>query len=104
MSTGHSSAWSGHLSGRVRTGRTLEADGRTSIGDGLWRAQDLLDCALDFADVHNIIVYSDGMENEERRWNTSNGCNSAWDRIQPEDTVIYPIGLGPDAFEPTRCL
>lgn len=80
----------------------LNPGGWTSIGDGLWKAQDQLEIpafATD-ADIHAIILLSDGEENEARFWNTPAGCSApdtARARIEPTDTVVNTIAFGPES-------
>jgi Mg-chelatase subunit ChlD len=74
--------------------------GWTSIGDGLWKAQDELDLFPDPDDVHTILLLSDGKGNEARYWDTPAACDTARSRIVPEDTVINTISFGPEADQP----
>ncbi len=76
----------------------LTPDGMTSIGDGLWDAQDeLVLTATADEDIWKIILLSDGAENEARFWNTAAGCSSASSAILGSRTVIEAIAFGPDA-------
>lgn len=75
----------------------LVETGWTSIGDGLWKAQDQLDLFLADTDIHTMILLSDGEENEGRWWNSNVGCNSASSRIGPGDTIVNTIAFGPEA-------
>ncbi len=78
----------------------LSASGKTSIGDGLWKSQDQLDLFPAGTDLHQIVLLSDGMENEARYWDTAAGCgapDTARARIEPGDTVINAIAFGPES-------
>ncbi|MEP0842405.1 MAG: VWA domain-containing protein [Phycisphaerae bacterium] len=75
----------------------LSAGGWTSIGDGLWKAQDQLDTAIGLADIHTIILLSDGEENEGRWWASNVGCPSASGRFAGNDTIINAIAFGPQS-------
>ncbi|MHC4065143.1 MAG: VWA domain-containing protein, partial [Planctomycetota bacterium] len=81
----------------------LTAGGFTSIGDGLWRGQDLIDAAaLPAEDIKSIVLLSDGDENEARFWATSIACagdlgDPARDRFATEDTSINAIAFGPQS-------
>ncbi len=75
----------------------LGTGGWTSIGDGLWKAQDELDGFAGPTDLHAMVLLSDGEENEARWWASNVPCMGARDRIVPEDTVINAIAFGPDS-------
>lgn len=78
----------------------LTATGFTSIGDGLWKSQDQLDLFPAGTDLHQIVLLSDGMENEARYWDTAAGCaapDTARARIEPTDTMANPIAFGPES-------
>ena len=75
----------------------LAAGGNTSIGDGLWKAQDQLDLFLVDTERHTVLLLSDGKENEARYWDTVAGCATAGSRIVPEDTIVNAIAFGPDS-------
>ncbi|MBI4716172.1 MAG: VWA domain-containing protein [Planctomycetes bacterium] len=70
---------------------------RTSIGDGLWKAQSQLDRFNLDTDVHLMLLLSDGEENEERYWSGHDVCaQDARSRIEPDDTSIDAIAFGPE--------
>jgi len=74
----------------------IEPDSRTSIGDGLWKAQDQLDLFVSPIDMHRMILLSDGKENEERHWEGVNlWVSDAKTRIVPTDTIVDAVAFGP---------
>ncbi len=81
----------------------LTAGGFTSIGDGLWKAQDVFDAAaLPAEDIKAMVLLSDGDENEARFWDQTEICpgtlgDPAKDRFQNSDTFINAIGFGPQS-------
>ena len=84
---------------------TIESIGpenMTSIGDGLWLSQDLLDSAPltpGVLDVNRIVLLSDGMENEDRRWDSTAciGGSTVKDRILASGSQVNAIAFGPNA-------
>jgi len=92
----------------VRTGakdeiRDVSPSGWTSIGDGIARAEALLDTkATTEYDRRQIVLLSDGMENEGRYWEGTSACSGggAEDPVRggvlASGTVIHAIALGPD--------
>ncbi|GMU20214.1 MAG: hypothetical protein AMXMBFR13_03120 [Phycisphaerae bacterium] len=75
----------------------LSPTGWTSIGDGLWKAQDQLDLFPTAVDIHSIVLLSDGDENEARWWASSVPCLSASSRLVSGDTVVNAIAFGPES-------
>ncbi len=81
----------------------LTPSGWTSIGDGLWEAQDRIDAAaLPAEDIKNIILLSDGDENEARFWTVPFACpgdlgDPADGRFATTDTFIHTIAFGPQS-------
>ncbi|NOT01797.1 MAG: VWA domain-containing protein [Phycisphaerales bacterium] len=85
----------------------LTPSGWTSIGDGLWKAQDVLDgFGLTDMDVKQIVLLSDGEENEARFWAKTGAVNCGAgntlddrvdNRIVPTDTVVNSIAFGPES-------
>ncbi len=78
----------------------LVADGRTSIGDGMWEAAAEHDRSGDPSHTCNFVLLSDGHENEPRYWNSTPSL--------PDDarvlnvaaaSVIHTIAFGPEANE-----
>ncbi|MCP4250830.1 MAG: VWA domain-containing protein [bacterium] len=78
----------------------LTSGGWTSIGDGLWKAQDQHDLFPAASEIHTALLLSDGEENEARYWDTAAACNTAASRILGEDTVINAIAFGPQSNQP----
>ncbi|MCH7813043.1 MAG: VWA domain-containing protein [Planctomycetes bacterium] len=74
--------------------------GFTSIGDGLWKAQDQHDLFPLDTDVHTVLLLSDGDENEARYWDTAAGCNTAASRVIDENTWVNAIAFGPQSDQP----
>ncbi len=78
-------------------------DNMTSIGDGLWKAQDILDAAPPPPGalvIRTMCLLTDGMENEERYWDQlPSSCtgNTVKARIMATGTVVQAIALGADA-------
>lgn len=85
----------------------LTPSGWTSIGDGLWDGQDVLDgFGLTDMDIKQIVLLSDGEENEARFWAMGGpvncGAGNTLDdrvdnRIVPTDTVVNTIAFGPES-------
>jgi len=72
----------------------------TSIGDGLWEAQNELDGFALATDLHTMVLLSDGAENEARWWDNPIPCPSAAGRIVPGDTIVNAIAFGPESDQP----
>jgi len=74
---------------------------RTSIGDGIWRARDLLATAppTNKVVINNILLLSDGKENEARYWDATNCLTGGKlsDQIVASNIWINAIALGGDA-------
>ena len=81
----------------------IQESGWTSIGDGLKKARDALLKATGPADERNIILFSDGMENEGDYWDDPNPCNGSpavkdsWD---PQTGFARAIRIDTLAFGP----
>jgi von Willebrand factor type A domain/Bacterial TSP3 repeat len=79
----------------------ISPSNRTSIGDGIMLAQDLLESVPPTNDVINaMVLLSDGMENEELYWvrpNPSCGAAPVSQRMLATNTMIYALALGPGA-------
>ena len=74
----------------------------TSIGDGLWTAQKLIETAppTNKIPVNIICLLSDGMGNEARYWNSTNGVpggQTLKEYITGTNTVVHTIAFGTDA-------
>jgi hypothetical protein len=74
----------------------------TSIGDGLWTSQDALDTAAaasTYEHFDNILLLSDGLENEARYWARTNciGTGTVADRISATESMVSTIAFGADA-------
>lgn len=93
---------------------SISAGGWTSIGDGLNRAQDRIDAIGGPVDINNIVLLSDGMENEAACWQASSTCSNfcpnsgtfvdnVKDRFDvggsASDTIIDAIAFGPQTDE-----
>jgi len=84
----------------------LGPSGWTSIGDGLWNAQDEFDGLPAVENQVNwVVLLSDGDENEDRFWASSVACagdlgDNAKDRITPTDTRINAMAFGPESDQP----
>ncbi|MFP6871896.1 MAG: VWA domain-containing protein [Verrucomicrobiales bacterium] len=79
---------------------TLNSQQTTSIGDGLWAAQDALDAAASPDAIDTILLLTDGKENESRYWDSSknpDGCGSADARIIPAATIVNTRAFGDGA-------
>lgn len=83
----------------------LSPSGWTSIGDGMWDAQDEFDGFGALTDNRDVMVLlSDGEENETRFWDLSLSCGAGSDegdamrdRIVDTDTYVTAIAFGPEA-------
>ncbi|HOW66057.1 MAG TPA: hypothetical protein P5186_18070 [Candidatus Paceibacterota bacterium] len=80
----------------------LDSVNMTSIGDGLWTSQDALDTEagkVSYLHFDNILLLSDGLENEARYWSRTNciGTGTVSDRIIGADTLVNAIAFGADA-------
>lgn len=82
----------------------IEANGYTSIGDGIREGLALLAAAVGPVDRRSIALYSDGLENEGDFWRAPNGlCTNAAvrDPFNPgesaDDVQIDAIAFGADA-------
>ena len=68
---------------------------RTSIGDGLWHAQDALDADSDPAAIDTILLLTDGKENESRYWASDpDGCGRVDSRIISAGTIVSTLAFG----------
>jgi hypothetical protein len=68
---------------------------RTSIGDGLWHAQDALDADSDPAAIDTILLLTDGKENESRYWASDpDGCGRVDSRIISAGTIVNTLAFG----------
>ena len=79
---------------------TLTSQQTTSIGDGLWTAQDALDAAASPDAIDTILLLTDGKENESRYWDSAkdpDGCGSADARIIPAGTIVNTRAFGEGA-------
>ena len=79
---------------------TLTSQQTTSIGDGLWVAQDALDTSSSPDAIDTILLLTDGKENESRYWDTAmnpDGCGSADTRIIPAGTIVNTRAFGEGA-------
>lgn len=97
---------SGNRSGLITTIDNVSASGWTSIGDGLKKGRNELLTATDPADVHSIALLSDGWENEQDYWASSNpDCSTPPVKDSFDPTIqgfashirIDTIAFGPDA-------
>ncbi|NNC87730.1 MAG: hypothetical protein HKN82_04630 [Akkermansiaceae bacterium] len=79
----------------------VEAQGSanlTSIGDGLWIAQDALDANFDAAAFDTILLLTDGKENESRYWDKDpDACGQASGRLIGENTTVNTRAFGEEA-------
>lgn len=74
----------------------------TSIGDGLWAAQNLLATAppTNKIPINTILLLSDGLENEYRMWNSTNQVSTGQTLrayLAATNTVISTVAFGADA-------
>ncbi|HOX04476.1 MAG TPA: VWA domain-containing protein [Candidatus Paceibacterota bacterium] len=74
----------------------------TSIGDGLWTAQDALDAeaaAVSYEHFDAILLLSDGKENEARYWDSTTciASGTVASRLTASDTMINSLAFGADA-------
>ncbi|HLU49006.1 MAG TPA: VWA domain-containing protein, partial [Planctomycetota bacterium] len=83
---------------------SIEPAHLTSIGDGLWRAQDLLSVFDSPTEVRTLLVLSDGMETDERYVLDENlPCDDgstlapALPRVAASDTIANSLALGPES-------
>jgi Mg-chelatase subunit ChlD len=78
----------------------LPSENLTSIGDGIFTAQTALETVADPVAIDTILLLTDGMENEDRRWN-SNACMGGADTLRTfmlgKGTIINAIAFGDDA-------
>ncbi len=82
----------------ILTGQNL-----TSIGDGLWHAQDALDLEADPTAIDTILLLTDGKENESRYWaQNPDGCGRVDTRIIPAGTIVNTLAFG-DGAETDLC-
>jgi hypothetical protein len=80
----------------------LDSINMTSIGDGLWTSQDALDteaAKVTYMHFDNVLLLSDGLENEARYWARTNciGTGTVSDRIVGADTLVNAVAFGADA-------
>lgn len=70
----------------------------TSIGDGLWTAQDSLDADATPGSIDTILLLTDGKENESRYWaKDPDGCGRVDTRILADETIVNTRAFGADA-------
>jgi hypothetical protein len=79
----------------------LTPDQATSLGDGLWTAQDLIE-SVPAGDINMITVLSDGNETEGRFWSNLTLCPPDWGqpantRIIPTSTIVNTLAFGADS-------
>lgn len=76
----------------------LGSEALTSIGDGLWIAQDALDANADPAALDTILLLTDGKENESRYWGSNpDGCGRAEGRLSGANTIVNTRAFGENA-------
>jgi len=84
--------------------QSLGAASLTSIGDGIWEAQNALDNApppsAGALSFQTILLLSDGQENEARFWDALTcSATSPRDRVVAADTIVNTIAFGDGADE-----
>ena len=76
----------------------LNAQNLTSIGDGLWTAQDALDVESSPDAIDTILLLTDGKENESRYWGGDpDGCGQVDGRLMTAETIVNTRAFGEDA-------
>lgn len=76
----------------------LNAQNLTSIGDGLWTAQDALDVEASPDAIDTILLLTDGKENESRYWASDpDGCGRLDGRLMAAETIVNTRAFGEDA-------
>ncbi|MCP4249282.1 MAG: VWA domain-containing protein [bacterium] len=100
-----------HRDNAIDSVEGLTPGGWTSIGDGLKRAQDMLDAFPPEAACRRIVLLSDGKENESRGWDQDfppgcpdgclpacgADCGDARCLVVPGRTAVKTIAFGPHA-------
>jgi len=77
---------------------SLASQNLTSIGDGLWTAQDALDHDAAPEAIDTILLLTDGKENESRFWASDpDGCGRVDTRILAAETIVNTRAFGEDA-------
>lgn len=80
----------------------LTAAGQTSIGDGIWKALDLLEpLANQPGEVRTMVVLSDGLENEGRRVYAGGACAPAQPRLVASGVMAHTLAFGPESDQLT---
>lgn len=79
--------------------QALAPQNLTSIGDGLWIAQDALDNDATPGSIDTILLLTDGKENEARFWdqNPAPGCGRVDTRILADETIVNTRAFGENA-------
>ena len=76
----------------------LNSQNLTSIGDGLWTAQDALDLEALPDAIDTILLLTDGKENESRYWGSNpDGCGRVDGRLMAAETIVNTRAFGEDA-------
>ncbi len=76
----------------------LSSQNLTSIGDGLWTAQDALDTDATPGAIDTILLLTDGKENESRYWASDpDGCGRIDTRILAAETIVNTRAFGENA-------
>jgi hypothetical protein len=75
----------------------ISAMGSTSIGDGLWAAQDRLESAATPGSSQAMLILSDGLENEGRLLFDEAGCPPAFPRLERSGISASTIAFGPES-------
>jgi hypothetical protein len=76
----------------------LPSQNLTSIGDGLWTAQDALDNDAAPDAIDTILLLTDGKENESRYWASDpDGCGRVDTRILAAETIVNTRAFGENA-------
>ncbi|HUP49276.1 MAG TPA: VWA domain-containing protein, partial [Thermoanaerobaculia bacterium] len=77
--------------------------GRTPLGDGIWRALNILESFDTDIDRHAMLVLSDGLENEERYLFAAVSCTGGvvldpvMPRLEQSAAIASTIAFGPEA-------
>jgi len=76
----------------------LSSENLTSIGDGIWEAQDALDFDASPNAIDTMLLLTDGKENESRFWGSNpDGCDRVDTRMAGKETIINTRAFGEDA-------
>ncbi|YCM46577.1 hypothetical protein V2O64_11160 [Verrucomicrobiaceae bacterium 227] len=76
----------------------LNSQSLTSIGDGIWEAQNALDLESSPNAIDTILLLTDGKENESRYWASDpDGCGQVSTRIAGTETIINTRAFGENA-------